>query len=84
MSVNHSDHHKYRQFTTRQRVDKAVHTLDGLGRGIRIDGELNMEEMPELLNWTRKYADLIGRALFNEFKAKLDDIMADGQIDPEE
>lgn len=84
MSLHHPDHSSYRHFTTRQRVDKAVQTLQGLIRGITIDGELNAEEVAELLNWTREYADLIGRAPFNELKAKLDEIMADGQIDPEE
>jgi hypothetical protein len=84
MALHHPDHKPYRNFTARQRVDKAVHTLEGLVRGITIDGELNAEEVAELLNWTREYADLIGRAPFNELKAKLDEIMADGQIDPEE
>jgi len=63
---------------------QAAQTLQGMIRGITIDGELNAEEVAELLNWTREYADLIGRAPFNELKAKLDEIMADGQIEPEE
>lgn len=84
MSIHHPDHQPYRHFTQRQRVDKAVHTFHGLIRGITIDGELNAEEVAELLNWTREYADLLGRAPFNELKQKLDEILVDGQIDPEE
>jgi hypothetical protein len=53
-------------------------------RGITIDSELNAEEVAELLNWTREYSDLLGRAPFAELKQKLDEILADGQIDPEE
>ena len=78
MSIHHPDHQRYRPFTQRQRVDKAVQTFQGLVRGITIDGELNAEEVSELLNWTREYADLIGRAPFKELNQKLDEIMADG------
>jgi len=84
MSIHHPDHDSYRHLSRHQRVDKAVQTFQGLVRGITIDGVLNAEEVAELLNWTREYADLIGRAPFNELKQKLDEILADGQIDPEE
>ncbi len=84
MSLHHPDHAPYRQFTQRQRVDKAVQTFHGLVQGITIDNQLNADEVAELLNWTREYADLIGRAPFNELKLKLDEILVDGQIDPEE
>ena len=84
MSIDHPDHDSYRHFATRQRVDKAVQTFQGLVSGITIDGELNADEIAELLNWTREYADLLGRSPFKELKEKLDQIMADGQIDPEE
>jgi hypothetical protein len=84
MSIHHPDHQPYRHFTQRQRVDKAVQTFHGLVRGITIDGELIAEEVAELLNWTREYSELLGRAPFNELKQKLDEILADGQINPEE
>ena len=84
MSIHHPDHRPYQHFTQPQRIDKAVQTFQGLVRGITIDGELNAEEVAELLNWTREYSDLLGRAPFNELKQKLDEILADCQIDPEE
>lgn len=84
MSLHHPDHAPYLPFTRRQRVDKAVQTFHGLVRGITIDCELNAGEVAELMNWMREYADLIGKAPFNELKLKLDQILADGQIDPEE
>lgn len=84
MSIQHPDHTSYRHFTKRQRVDKAVQVFHGMVRGITIDSELNAEEVAELLNWTTEYTDLLGRAPFNELKQKLDEILADGQIDPEE
>jgi NAD-dependent DNA ligase len=84
MTIHHPDHNPYRPFTTRQRVDKAVQTLQGFVRGISIDNELNSTEVAELMNWGREYADLLGKAPFNELKEKLDEILSDGQIDPEE
>lgn len=84
MTIHHPDHQPYRHFATRQRVDKAVQTLQGFVRGITIDNELNSEEIAELMNWGREYADLLGKAPFNELKEKLDEILADGRIDPEE
>lgn len=84
MSIHHPDHQPYRHFTKRQRVDKAVQIFHGMVRGITIDSELNAEEVAELLNWTQEFADLLGRAPFKELKQKLDEILEDGQIDPEE
>ena len=84
MTIHHPDHAPYRQFTTRQRVDKAAQTLQGMIHGITIDGELNSEEVAELMNWGREYADLLGKAPFNEVKEKLDEILADGRVTMEE
>lgn len=82
--LHHPDHSSYAPLTRRQRVDKAVNVFHGLVRGITIDSQLNAEEIEELLNWTREYADLIGRAPFKELNQKLTEVLADGQIDPEE
>lgn len=84
MSIHHPDHQPYRHFTRRQQVDKAVNTLQGLIKGIAIDQQLNAAEIAELLNWTQENSALIGRMPFKELKEKLDEIMADGRIDPEE
>ena len=84
MSLHHPDHAPYRRFTERQRVDKAVQTLTGLLRGIAIDEELNASEIAEVLNWCDEYRQLVDRAPFNELVPKLDGMMSDGMIDPEE
>jgi hypothetical protein len=84
MSLHHPDHSSYRHFTRRQRFDRSVQTLTGIVAGISIDGRLNAAEVAELLNWCREYSDLLGRSPFNELKAKLDEALADGVIDPEE
>lgn len=84
MTLQHPDHDAYRKFTQRQRVDKAIHTLTGILRGISIDDKLNASEIAEVINWCREHRELENRAPFNELIPKLDEILADGVIEPEE
>ena len=84
MTIHHSDHDPYRRFTERQRVDRAVHTLTGLLHGIAIDDELNAPEIAEVINWCNEYRQLAKMAPFNELIPKLDGMMKDRLIDPEE
>lgn len=83
-SIEHPDHRPYKQFTKAQRVEKAVQTFKGMLEGVSIDQQLNAEEVAEILNWLNEYSDLVGRAPFNEMKQKMDEILEDGIIDPEE
>lgn len=84
MTIEHPDHRPYRHFTKRQRVDKAIQTLSGLLKGVSIDDELNAAEVAEIMNWCKEYRDLVGKAPFLELIPKLDAILEDGIIDPEE
>jgi NAD-dependent DNA ligase len=84
MSIHHPDHADYFPFSKRQRIDKAVHTLIGILGGVSIDGSLNAAEISEILNWSDDHRDLITRQPFQEIFEKLDSVMADGLIDPEE
>lgn len=84
MSLNHPDITPYKRFTSRQRIDKAVHTLTGLLRGVSIDDELNAAELAEVLNWCEEYRQLVDRAPFNELIPKIDEVMSDGVVEPEE
>jgi len=84
MSLYHPDHAPYKNFTKRSRFEKAVQTLTGVLRGITIDGKLNAAEVAETLNWCQEFSDLLGKSPFDELKSKLDNVLADGVIDPEE
>lgn len=84
LPIHNPDHNAYRYFSRPQRIHKAINTLEGLVKGITIDGELNAEEVAELLNWSREYSSLLGRAPFKELQEKLDEVMEDKVIDPEE
>ena len=84
MNPNQPEHTKFMRFTKRQRIDTAIHTLTGLLHGIAIDESLNAEEIAEVLNWCKDYKDLKNREPFKELIGKLDEIMADGVITPDE
>lgn len=84
MALSHPDHDEYRALTMRQRIDRAIHTCEGLLKGISIDDKLNAAEIAELLNWCNEHRDLVDRSPFNEIVPKLDSALADGIIDPEE
>ncbi|MDB4616348.1 hypothetical protein OAE33_03010 [Akkermansiaceae bacterium] len=84
MSSAHPDHHSYKHFTKRQRVDKAVHTLSGLLHGVAIDDQLNAAEISEIVNWCNEFRDLVNRSPFNELIPKLERILKDGLVSPDE
>ena len=81
---SHPEHAEIMRYTKRQRMDTAIHTLVGLLHGISIDDNLNADEIAEVLNWCKQYNDLKAREPFKEIIAKLDEIMADGIITPDE
>jgi hypothetical protein len=84
MTIDHPDHAPYKRFTSPQRVDKAVLTLEGMLRGVTLDGELNAAEIHEVQNWCNDYRDLLDKAPFKELIPTLEAIQQDGKIDPDE
>lgn len=81
---SHPEHAEVMRFTKRQRIDTAIHTLEGLLHGIAIDDALNADEIAEVLNWCKQYNHLKAREPFKELIGKLDEIMVDGIITPDE
>jgi hypothetical protein len=71
-------------FTRRQRVDTAVHTLEGILKGIAIDGVITPKELDELRSWAVDNRKLIGSHPFSELIPKIDAALSDGVIDSEE
>src|SRR5687767_504060 len=78
------DNRGYYKFTGPQRLDKAVHTLEGLLRGIAADRSANDGELGLLAAWLAEHRELHHRHPFNEIVPRLAEALSDGQFDPEE
>lgn len=82
--MRNEDNSDYLRFTGPQRLDKAMHTLEGIVNGISIDGRVSANELGALTRWMGEHAEFSNRHPFNEVLARLHEILADGVIDEEE
>ena len=64
--MNKNKPYDYRVYTYKSELDKAIHTLEGMLKGIAIDNEINQEEISELRSWYFKYEGLIDKHPFSE------------------
>ena len=78
------DNLRYLKFMGPAKRDKAIQTLQGIVKGMLMDGAFNLAEMIELKEWCNDHEHLINRAPFSEIIPKLLKAMEDGQIDAEE
>ncbi|NPV51730.1 MAG: NAD-dependent DNA ligase [Candidatus Methanofastidiosum sp.] len=75
----------YRKFTlARSEFDKAIHTLDGILKGISIDGNINQQEIMELNFWCSKYSHYKYTHPFNELIPLISKSIEDHLLDEEE
>lgn len=65
-------------------IDKALHTLEGLIRGIGIDQKLNEKEVSEILHWINYTSKSIKTSIFRDIKGILKNILEDLIITHEE
>lgn len=54
-------------YTAKSQADKAISSLKGFLIGIKLDDEINANEISELKNWVTTHKELINRNPFNEF-----------------
>lgn len=78
------DNESYRGFTGPQRLDKQIHTLEGLLRGIAIDGKVNEAELRAVTAWLDDNRQYCRRHPFNEVYPVLEEALEDGILDEEE
>jgi NAD-dependent DNA ligase len=65
-------------------LDKAIHTLEGILKGIGIDSVITEQEVQELRRWRTEQVEFSYRHPFTEIMPKIDDAMKDGVITVEE
>lgn len=78
------DRDEYYIFTSRQRIDKAMHTLQGIVEGIVADERVNTAEIRELTTWLGRHLEFSNRHPFNEVIPRLRTVLSDGIVDEDE
>jgi NAD-dependent DNA ligase len=79
---NHPDHQRYIKLARRQRIDTAVHTLEGILKGISIDRQINREEAKELTAWCSDFSDLLEKHPFVEIVPQINEALEKGKFEP--
>lgn len=78
------DNLQYRTYTSKAEIDKALHTLEGIIKGIAIDNNVNITEVTEVIHWYEHYKPLANKHPFSELIPLLGDAITDKYLDNEE
>lgn len=74
----------FRKYLGKAEVDKAVHTLEGILKGISIDGDVNISEAVELVKWFETYKKWVKLHPFNELIPIVANAIEDNVLSNEE
>lgn len=74
----------YERFTRPQRLDRDIHELEGILRGMALDGRIEARESDVLRRWCRSREDVASVSPFNELLPKIAAALEDGVLDEEE
>jgi len=80
----HPDHQTYIRFTSRSRIEKSLHSLLGLLKGISADLQINDTEINFLKTWLSEHETLEGFHPYNEIVPVLLTVLDDGVISEDE
>lgn len=79
-----SKEQEYRRFTGPREMDKAMHTLEGLLKGIASDKMIVDAELDALNGWIDEHIIFVDKHPFNELIPRFKEILSDKIIDHEE
>ena len=79
-----SDNIEYYSFSLPQRLDKAMHTLEGIMMGLSFDNKVDEKEVRFLKDWLEDNAKYAEFHPFNEVYPVIKEALADGIIDEDE
>ncbi|MHB8789649.1 MAG: BRCT domain-containing protein [Desulfobulbaceae bacterium] len=80
----HQEEWEYIQYTGPQRLDRELHTLEGIIKGIAVDNKITSSEIDALLGWCDRHQLVSHNSPFNEFIPLIRKAAEDGNIDEEE
>ena len=78
------DDESYRMFTGKLELDKVLHSLEGIMKGIAIDSHVNPQEALELIDWYKRHQYMIDVHPMSEIIPVISRALEDNQIDQEE
>lgn len=78
------DSFEFRKFTKKSELEKTLHTLEGILKGISIDAEINSSEINELRNWCNIYSQYSDIHPFNELIPVISNALEDNILEDEE
>lgn len=78
------DSMEFRKYTSKSEFDKALHTLEGLLKGIAIDNNISEHEIRELKNWYTYHMTYINKAPFDEILPLIEMALEDNRLSGEE
>lgn len=82
--MNNYDSMEYRKYTYKSEFDKAIHTLEGILKGIAFDNKIHTSEFEELKNWYILHKNLIRINPFNEIISIVELSIEDNELTYEE
>lgn len=81
--IEYEDSGNYFRFTAPARLDKAIHTLEGIVRGITADNRVSDKELATLTRWIAMHREFLGHHPFNEIVPRLNFIIDNRIVDEE-
>ena len=78
------DDMSYVKYSFKSILDKSIHTLEGIVKGIAIDGKINKSEIVELNSWCNDYIAISNRNPFDELIPLIKEAIADEILTQEE
>jgi len=82
--INKYDDESYQAYTFPARMDKAIHTLEGILRGISIDSEITREELNELRAWCKDNEFSVDKEPFKTLIPYIIEALEDDYLDEHE
>ncbi|MBU1058238.1 MAG: BRCT domain-containing protein [Proteobacteria bacterium] len=80
----HQEEIEYIHFAAPQILDKELHTLEGILKGIAIDNKITSAEIQALLGWCDRHQAVSHKSPFNEIIPLIKKAVEDGNVDEEE
>lgn len=84
MTMDRDDLQEFVRSTAKGEMIRALNILEGMVRGMAIDGRINSAEMDELQNWLSLHKDLLKNLGFDDLLTVLEESLADKMLSAEE